>query len=176
MRFESLFQNYELIVDRADRAFQSMEKEFGELIKCRKSCSDCCYAVFGLFLIEAVYIKSKFDLIDPKEIQGAVLRCSETERSIKRLEMKLRKFEYDPVMQSMVYATERIRCPLLDDNNSCVIYPHRPITCRVYGIPTKIQGKARACVKSGFKSGDMYPVFDLDRVYKELFILSVEDK
>jgi hypothetical protein len=44
----------------------------------------------------------------------------------------------------------------------------------VYGIPTAIQGKAHVCGKAGFKSGKTYPIFDLDRAYQELYLLSGE--
>lgn len=174
MKLDSIIQDYEALVDRADKVFKEVEKEYSSLIQCKKSCSDCCYAVFGLFLIEAVFVKHQFDGIDEKEIYDSVMRCDEAELAIKRMEVKLMNYEDDPDMQTLIYATERIRCPLLNDHNECVIYPYRPITCRVYGIPTKIQGRARVCQKSGFKSGTKYPVFDLDVVYRELFMLSKE--
>jgi hypothetical protein len=44
----------------------------------------------------------------------------------------------------------------------------------VYGIPTKIQGKAHVCGKTGFKSGEYYPAFDLDEIYRDLYNLSKE--
>jgi hypothetical protein len=69
---------------------------------------------------------------------------------------------------------ERVRCPLLNQKEECIIYPHRPITCRVYGIPTAIQGQARVCGKAAFEKGESYPTFDLDACYKELYRLSKE--
>ncbi|MGE5841799.1 MAG: hypothetical protein ACM335_05945, partial [Deltaproteobacteria bacterium] len=48
------------------------------------------------------------------------------------------------------------------------------ITCRVYGIPTKVQGKARVCWKAEFKKDERYPVFDLDGTYRDLYLLSTE--
>jgi hypothetical protein len=77
-------------------------------------------------------------------------------------------------MHTYTLARERIRCPLLDDQDECILYHRRPITCRVYGIPTKIQGKVRVCGKAGFKEGETYPVFDLDGAYQDLFVLSKE--
>jgi len=161
-------------VDKADSAFHKMEKEHGDCIRCERYCSDCCHAVFGLFLIEAAYIKQHFDKLDGKECREALLRCSDTERAFKRLEIKLQNYEDDPQMQALVMAKERIRCPLLDDNQDCILYNYRPITCRVYGIPTKIHGKARVCGKAKFKKGKSYPVFDLDGAYRDLYIMSKE--
>ncbi|MGD8985952.1 MAG: YkgJ family cysteine cluster protein, partial [Desulfobacteraceae bacterium] len=151
MKLTQLFQSYELLVDKADTAFRKMEKEYGTCIKCERHCSDCCHAVFGLFLIEGAYIKQHFDQLDSKVGREALLRCNDTERALKRLEIRLQRCEEDPQMQALVLARERIRCPLLDGNLDCILYPYRPITCRVYGIPTRIQGKARVCGKAGFK-------------------------
>lgn len=174
MKPAQLFRNYEFLVDKADRAFQRMQKEHGSCIKCERHCSDCCYALFGLFLIEAGYLKQQFDQLRREEIKAALLRCNKAERDLKRLEKMLEAHEDDPNMQAYTLARERIRCPLLEENEGCILYPYRPITCRVYGIPIKIQGKARVCGKAGFEKGEYYPLFDLDGIYKDLFILSRE--
>jgi len=174
MKTAPLFRSYELLVDKADAAFRQMEEDSGACIKCERHCSDCCHAVFGLFLIEAAYLKQYFDQLEGREIREALFRCSDTERALKRLEIKLQTHEDEPQMQAYIMARERIRCPLLDENQDCILYTYRPITCRVYGIPTKIHGKARVCGKAGFKSGESYPVFDLDGIYRELYILSKE--
>ena len=174
MKLAQLFRNYELLVDKADAAFQRMEREQESCIKCERHCSDCCHAVFGLFLIEAAYLKQQFDQLGKDEIKGALLRCNETERDLRRLEKMLQAHEEDPNMQAYTMARERVLCPLLDENEDCILYIYRPITCRVYGIPTKIQGKARVCGKAEFRAGENYPVFDLDGIYRDLYILSGE--
>lgn len=174
MNISQLIHSYEFLADKADAAFHRMEEEHGTCIKCERYCSDCCNAVFGLFLIEVAYLKQHFDQLYRKEINEALLRCNDTERALKRLEIKLQTNEEDAQMQAYILARERIRCPLLDDKEECILYPYRPITCRVYGIPTKIHGKARVCGKAGFKKSESYPAFDLDGVYRDLFNLSKE--
>ncbi len=174
MNLTPLFRSYELLVDKAEAAFQAIGKEHSACIKCERHCADCCHAVFGLFLIEAVYIKKSFARLDGKAVQDILLRCNDMDRALRRMEIMLQKNADDPQMKAKILATEKIRCPLLDRNLDCVLYPFRPITCRVYGIPTKIQGKAHVCGKAGFHKGETYPVFDLDLVYKDLFLLSKE--
>jgi len=170
----NLFRTYELLVDKAEAAFQEMQKEHGSCIKCEPHCSDCCHAVFGLFLIEAGYLKDQFDKLMDEEKRAALLRCEEAEKSLERLQNMLQAHEGDPQMQAYIMSRERIPCPLLNENQDCILYPHRPITCRVYGIPTKIQGKARVCWKAEFKKDERYPVFDLDGVYRDLYLLTTE--
>jgi Fe-S-cluster containining protein len=169
-----LFRSYELLVDRAEAAFQGMQKDHSSCIKCEPHCSDCCHAIFGLFLIEAGYLKEHLDELTNEEKRAALLRCEEAEKSLERLQKMLQAHEGDPQMQAYIMSRERIPCPLLNENQDCILYPYRPITCRVYGIPTKVQGKARVCWKAEFKKDERYPVFDLDGVYRDLYFLSTE--
>jgi len=174
MSITHLLQRYELLVAKADQDFQKIQKEFPECIKCKPRCSDCCHALFGLFLIEAVYLKRHFDKLGRKERRAAFLRGNKADKELKKLEQRLQTQDINPRTTNYPLERERIRCPLLGDNEECVLYPHRPITCRVYGIPTAIQGKAHVCGKAGFKRGKTYPIFDLDRAYQELYLLSGE--
>jgi len=174
MKHAPIFQNYEFLADKADRIFQNILGEHGECVSCGEKCSDCCNAVFGLFLIEAAFIKYRFDLLDSEKKKSILLRCDQADRELKKLERVLKEFENDPNMTSYTMARNRIRCPLLDDENKCSIYQCRPVTCRVYGIPTSIHGKVRTCGKAKFDSGRQYPVFDLDGAYRDLYTLSCE--
>jgi Fe-S-cluster containining protein len=171
---QDLFRSYEYLVERADTAFQQMEKQFGPCVACVRGCSDCCHAVFGLFIMEAAHLKKHFDQLDKGTRERAWARCAETEKGLAKLESMLQEFQGDPRMQSYAMGKQRIRCSLLDENDDCILYEYRPITCRVYGIPTRVQGAARVCGKTGFKRGESYPLFDLDGVYGDLFILSRE--
>lgn len=174
MNFTHLFQRYELLVARSDQAFHKMQKDYGAYIKCKLHCSDCCHAIFGLFLIEAAYLQQHFSQLSGKQRRAALLRGKRWDKEYRELGERLKIHAGDPQMASYSLGRERIRCPLLSDDRECVLYVYRPITCHVYGIPLVIQGKAHACGKSGFKSGDYYPTFNLDEVQRELYLLSRE--
>jgi len=169
-----LFDKYKQLVAKGDAAFETMEQEYGSCIKCKMGCSDCCHAIFGLFLVEAAYIQEHFNQLDRKVRREALKRAETYEKDLQRIEEKLKAHDDDPHVKSYALSKERVRCPLLNEDEACIIYPHRPMTCRVYGIPTAIQGKARVCGKAAFKRGESYPTFDLDGCYKELFRLSKE--
>ena len=174
MDFSYLFEPYENIVSRADEAFEQAKEKFPECLRCEPHCADCCHAVFGLFLIEAVFLKRDFDQLDEEERQAALRRGRDADNALEKLEGTLRSFKDDPQMISYSLARARIRCPLLNDHDECVLYPYRPITCRVYGIPTRVRGVPRVCGKAGFKKDQEYPLFDLDEVHRELHQLSRE--
>jgi Fe-S-cluster containining protein len=69
---------------------------------------------------------------------------------------------------------ERVRCPLLGDNNLCLMYENRPITCRVYGIPTSTAGASHICGRTNFVQGKAYPTLNMDKIYTQLQLLSAE--
>ncbi|MBU2481360.1 MAG: YkgJ family cysteine cluster protein, partial [Proteobacteria bacterium] len=69
---------------------------------------------------------------------------------------------------------ERIRCPLLGEDNLCVMYDKRPITCRIYGIPTSTAGVSHICGRTNFKQGEPYPTLNMDKIYTQLQLLSAE--
>lgn len=172
MKLGPFFHNYELLVDKSEIAFRNVKEKHGGCVKCELHCSDCCNAVFGIFLVEALYIREHFEHINDDKKQAIIERAKEADQAIEDLQKKLKTFEGDPGMQAYTLARERVRCPMLDDNDECVLYQRRPITCRVYGIPTKIHGKTRSCGKAGFINGETYPILDLDSLYRDLYILS----
>jgi Fe-S-cluster containining protein len=69
---------------------------------------------------------------------------------------------------------ERVRCPLLGKDDLCVLYEHRPITCRIYGIPTSTAGSSHICGRTNFKQGEPYPTLNMDKIYSQLQLLSVQ--
>jgi Fe-S-cluster containining protein len=169
-----LFRRYELLAREADQAFEGMRARYGALMKCRHGCSDCCHAVFGLFSIEAAHIQESFERLGRKERRFALIRAEKSARDLERTMGRLKVGDEDSASHHHALATQRVRCPLLDDQQQCIAYPFRPITCRVYGIPTLIHKRIRACPKNLFKPGQSYPAFDLDGVYREMYHMSVE--
>ncbi len=174
--FADIFREYEGLVAKADVVFREMARDYGSSINCRPQCADCCHAVFGLFLVEAAYLKQQFEKLPAEDRQEALARADKADKELRRmeqrLEQRLRHYGDDPRTLAEAMGRERVRCPLLTDGSECLLYPYRPITCRAYGIPTVSGGRLHVCWKSGFKKGQSYPAFNLDAVYKELYRLS----
>ncbi len=167
-----LFNHYGRIVSAADRAFQGMAKDYHEELQCKPHCCDCCFALFGLFLIEAIQIRRHFEGLDIRQRREALIRGEQAERALLEFQNRLRDHKDDAERIFYEVGKERIRCPLLNDFDECILYSSRPITCRVYGIPTAIRGKARVCGKAAFNRGKYYPSFNLDQVNKQLYLIS----
>ncbi len=169
-----LFRGYEALAAKADQAFRKVSEDYPECVRCELHCDDCCHAVFGLFLIEAAYLQYHFAQAPAEAKSQVILRCNRADRELASIQRRLREAEGATEGGHELLAAERVRCPLLDEGRECLLYAQRPITCRVYGIPAKIEGRARVCHLAGFEQGGSYPAFDLDGFYRDLFDMSRE--
>jgi len=178
MNLREHFVKYEAVVHIADGVFDRVKKEFPKEVFCREKCSDCCYAIFDLTLIEALYLKDKFlKKFIGKEKNDLIEIAGKTDRVLTKMkreaykEVKNGANELDIVGKM---SQERVRCPLLGENDLCVIYEHRPITCRVYGIPTSTFGVSHICGRTNFIQGQPYPTLNMDKIYTQLQLLSAQ--
>jgi Fe-S-cluster containining protein len=174
--FTEFFKRYEAIIQEADKVFFAVRDKYAENVRCEKGCSDCCHALFDLTLVEALYLNSNFNKKFSGKAKNAVLeRADDADRLVHRLKHDAVKAVKDgknaqDILNEM--AKVRVRCPLLDDEGACVMYECRPVTCRIYGVPTAIGGSAHTCGKSGFEKGKPYPTVYLDRIQDKLYALS----
>ncbi len=176
--FKPFFERYEAIVQMVDDVFKKMENDFPEQVHCKTKCADCCFALFDLSLIEALYINHKFnEEFSGKERVDILEKADQADRRTFKIkkdahkEFKNGKSE-EEILGKMAIA--RVRCPLLNDKMLCDLYGFRPITCRLYGIPTSAAGMGHTCGESGFVEGEKYPTVNMDVIYNQLYQISTE--
>jgi Fe-S-cluster containining protein len=176
--FSEFFKRYEAIIGEADQVFGAVRSRFAENVRCEKGCCDCCHALFDLTLVEALYLNHAFRAAYKGKDRDAVLvRADEADRRVHKLKREAFKaVQGGKNAQELLaeMAKAKVRCPLLSDEGLCVLYDHRPVTCRIYGVPTAIGGEAHTCGKSGFEQGKPYPTVYLDRIQDKLYALSHE--
>lgn len=175
--FSKTFEKYEALVFEVDKIFAAMQDAHKDCVRCEVYCSDCCHAVFDVTLIESIYINYHFNRsLARKERRQILRRADKADREFYKIKQKLKKMyikERKPPQEVLLHlAKERVQCPLLDDKKLCDLYDRRPITCRVYGIPTSIGGIPHICEQSAFKEGASYPAVNLDNINDRLFELS----
>jgi Fe-S-cluster containining protein len=175
---DDLFSRYEALPRKADILFQTIHEKYPDSVRCRIRCCDCCNAVFGLFPAEAAYINHHFNRLDRKIRRDVLKRAEKAEVEMIKAKDSLKIFEEDPKMKVYGIGKQRVRCPLLSDKEECVLYEHRPVICRIYGVPYSLRkGKkelAYVCGMSGFEASVSYPTVKLDNLYQKLVELSVE--
>ena len=139
-----VFTAYEALVAEADAVFARVGEMHPDCVTCKPGCSDCCHAMFDLSLVEAMYLNARF--IEKYDFGPERSRILENAGSVDRKLTRMKR----------------------------VLYDYRPITCRLYGIPTAIGGKGHVCGQSNFAAGASYPTVHLDKIQERLDRLSVE--
>ncbi|MCF8037238.1 MAG: YkgJ family cysteine cluster protein [Desulfobacteraceae bacterium] len=176
--FTPFFQKYEALAAQADKAFERIKQAYPEAVVCTPKCTDCCYALFDLTLIEALYLNSKFKASFSGQAREEMLeKANKADRKIYKLKREAFHKTRDGHDEQEVVeevARERIRCPLLNDSDLCDLYDSRPIACRIYGAPLAIGGQGRTCGRTGFQAGEQYSTINMDAIHEQLLKLSAE--
>ncbi len=178
MNLEPYFEKYEALLKTADELFKQVAEKHPQEVKCKQGCADCCYALFDLTLVEALYMKHHFDrCFEGLEREKRLEIANRVDRQLYKIKRKAYKEleagrSEEDILNDL--AQEKVRCPLLNEQDSCDLYAHRPITCRFYGIPTSIAGKGHTCGLSGFVEGEAYPTVKLEIIQNKLYEISAE--
>lgn len=180
--FTAIFARYESLRSTCDQLFANIASSCPGLVTCRKGCSDCCHALFDLSLVEAMYINRAFNAAFPPGPQRSAIitRASDIDRKLTRFKRELFRAEKngtdaEDIMSQAAHM--KVPCPLLDtsgEGDTCLLYHDRPITCRLYGVPTDIGGHGHVCGFSGFAKGTSYPSVHLDKIQASLEAMSHE--
>ncbi|NNG02420.1 MAG: YkgJ family cysteine cluster protein [Desulfobacteraceae bacterium] len=175
---EPYFKMYESLVESVDKVFERVRSEYADCVKCEPSCSDCCHALFDLSLIEALYVNHHFNENLKGKIKDQIIeKANKADRQVYKIKRRASKDldagrDHESILAEL--AAERVRCPMLNDADECDLYEFRPITCRLYGIPTAIGGKGHTCGLSGFSEGTAYPTVYMDTINQKLSEISAD--
>ena len=161
-RKNAIFEGLQGLFMELDRAFQMIRERHPGEFSCKKGCADCCHAFFDVSYIEAKALRRGLDALPRRIRREIVKQAKKARRQLERM-----GHGADP-------SKVRMRCPLLQQGNTCALYELRPVNCRTYGVPTSFQGKAHVCPMTGFEPGVQYTTLNLDPVQERLFVLSVE--
>jgi len=137
----------QILVEQTDAAFAEVARRAGPWLVCKPGCSQCCHGAFALNPLDAERLRQGMDLLRienpslaatletraqtwivthgpefPGSLQTGLLGDSEQDRE---------RFEE--------FANEAA-CPALDPaTGRCDLYAARPMTCRVFGPPVRME-------------------------------------
>ncbi len=177
--FMPFFKKYEELQKRADEIFIKIKEKYPEEVTCKIGCTECCYALFDLSLIEAMYINYQFNknITDEKKKEEILEEANRIDRRLYKLKRQLYKEKEKGVPTEKILeevSKIKMKCPLLDQDGRCILYEHRPIICRLYGIPLSFDGKVKTCRLSKFSPGKKYPAVFVDKIQDRLVLISKE--
>ena len=131
--FLPYFKKYEALVALADETFDKIKKEYPVLVRCETKCADCCHALFDVSLVEALYINHNFNKnVDGKKKDALLEKANRADRKVYQIKRQANKEAMEGKNEVEIFmnlSKEKVRCPLLNKNDMCDLYEHRPIRC-----------------------------------------------
>ena len=137
---EKIVSGYGLLLAEVDSWFARCLAARPQAIACGAGCSECCRGLFDITLLDACYLKSGFDRLEP-QVQAAVrTKASARLHELQRLWPDFREpfaLNYRPEeeWEALMPEEDETPCPLVDNDGRCILYEFRPMTCRLNGIP-----------------------------------------
>lgn len=135
-----ILEQYGRLLGEVDGWFSACLRDNADLISCRQGCGACCRGLFDITLLDALYLRRGFERL-PLPLREPVRR-----KALLRLQDVSRQWPSfrDPWLLAAIPEAEWGRvmpegdptpCVLLSEEGNCLVYDHRPMTCRLHGIP-----------------------------------------
>jgi len=139
------------LIQIVDAALKDVARRSGGRLVCRKGCTPCCIGVFAINQLDAARLRQGLAELEVKDPARAAAVRARARESVERLSPT---FPGDPAT-GLLADPESLRfaefandeaCPALDpDEGTCDLYKFRPMTCRVFGPPVRVEGGLGVC-------------------------------
>jgi len=127
-------ETYKRILSRADEFFDSVMQAQRRNLQCGQGCSLCCYGLFEIGSADVAVIADGLATLNPARRDMIIRRAVEIVASSDHPNLR----ECTPVEKEEFFdRTASTPCPNLDDQGLCMIYEHRPLVCRTFGLPLR---------------------------------------
>ena len=127
---------YREILERADRFFHQEQRARPEHFQCT-GCSLCCYGLFEISAADIPMLAEGLEKLHPRRRRMIVRRAVEIIASSKHPDIR----DCSPAEKDEFFErTASMPCPNLSGSGTCLVYDHRPLVCRTFGLPLR-EGK-----------------------------------
>lgn len=137
---QTIISAYGSLLSQVDRWFAGCVERHPDQIACVRGCGDCCCSLFDITLLDAWLLKAGFDRL-PDELRRPVIARAEARLAELRghwsdfSEPYLLNLRPEEEWSALMSDEDETPCPLLSDSGTCLVYDHRPMTCRLHGLP-----------------------------------------
>ena len=130
--------SYKNILERADAFFRSVRATQSEHLQCGRGCSLCCYGLFEIGSGDIPVLAEGLAELHPMRRQMIVRKAVDIVASSKHPNLR----ECSPIEKDAFFdRTASTACPNLNEAGECMIYEHRPLVCRTFGLPLRDRDK-----------------------------------
>ena len=133
-----------------DTAFADSARRSGEHLVCRPGCTQCCHGAFAINPLDALRLRTamtELTLTAPEQAAAIEERArhylAEFEPSFPGDQATGILGESDEAQDAFEDFANDAPCPVLNpDTGLCDLYAARPMTCRVFGPPVRVQSES----------------------------------
>ncbi len=124
--------SYREILDKADTHFREVVRTQPLQLQCN-GCSLCCYGLFEIGSGDIPVLADGLSQLHPSRRKSIIRRAVEI---VATGHPNLREASVQE-KGDFFRRTADIRCPNLSDEGRCLVYEHRPLVCRTFGVPLR---------------------------------------
>lgn len=131
---------------RSDAWFARARAAVLGALPCRRGCCRCCIGPFAITQLDAVAIQRGLDTLEPAVRDDIRSKARQQAEEMAAAFPQLRESASldawrEADLDALAHRFSDRPCPALRaEDGSCRIYPFRPVTCRVMGIPVESAG------------------------------------
>ncbi len=123
-----------------DAWFASVRQKQAGQMQCGRGCALCCRGLFDISLPDALMLAEGLNGLTPEQLARAKANAEVIQAGIQMGAPELRTPHFLDVLDEkqvdmIVEQASSPRCPLLGPENQCMVYEHRPLACRLEGLP-----------------------------------------
>src|SRR5213075_3084054 len=118
---------YKRILEHADEFFGEVARTQPQQLQCGRGCSFCCYGLFEIGSADVAVIAEGLAQLHPMRRKKIIRRATEILEAAGPRDGR----------QAFLDKTDDVACPNLDEKGLCMMYEHRPIVCRTFGLPIR---------------------------------------
>ena len=126
--------DYKSILSRADAHFASVLSSQPQNLQCGAGCSLCCYGLFEIGSGDVPLIAEGLETLHPARRKKVIRKALDIVESSAHPNLR----ECSGTEKDAFFdRTQATPCPNLDESGRCVMYEHRPLVCRTFGLPLR---------------------------------------
>jgi len=130
---------YRNLLEEIDAWFNRCQSSFPDQIACRRACSGCCRGLFDITLMDAALLQQGFEQLPETRRRQVYSRCqTRAEELLQRWPQLSTTWVLNQLPEEewqQMPEDDPTPCPFLSSESECLVYPYRPMICRLHGLP-----------------------------------------
>ena len=131
-------KEYLEFLSRVDDWYARVKRDHPDKVPCSKGCRDCCLGLFDISIADRELLREGLAAADPATRRDIEARADRIMADLRNqypgLDDSLDGKSADEI-DDICDAPGDVECPVLGPGGECRLYAHRPLICRLSGVP-----------------------------------------